>query len=80
MAQHKYFSKDESLRIKGITVYFKHKDSKAHETCFYYILSTEKTQDGTVVFANAKIMLDHIDGMLDKGAVVKEMKASQGLK
>ena len=65
--QHEYFQKDESLGIEGITVYFKPKGADGPETHFYSILTTEKAQDGNVVYANTRITLEDIADLLDNG-------------
>ncbi|KAL7533170.1 hypothetical protein ACHAXR_005079 [Thalassiosira sp. AJA248-18] len=69
-AQHEYFQKDESLGIEGITVYFKPKGKEDNETHFIAVMSTEKQQDGNVVYTNTPIMLDDIKEMLDNGAEI----------
>ena len=46
--------------MEGITVYLKPTGSTEYEQQFYSILTTEKEQDGRIVYANTKIVLEHI--------------------
>ena len=77
--QFQYFSKDTSLGIEGITGYLKPKGKDAYKTHFYSIISTEKEQDGRIVYANTKRVLKHIREQLDGGADIEGMSLSQGL-
>ena len=45
-----YFGTDESLGVEGVTVFFKPKRKDHYKKRFYAILSTEKKQDGRVVY------------------------------
>lgn len=58
--QFEYFNKDTSLEMEGMSVFFKPKGQDEYETRFYSILSTEKAQDGRVVYFNTRIMLDDL--------------------
>ena len=69
--QHQYFNKDESLGIEGVTAFFKPKNSDDYELRFYSFLSTDKTQDGKVVYANIKLMLEHIKSDSMEGTEVR---------
>ena len=69
--QHEYFNKDKSLGIEGVTAYFKPKNSDDYELRFYSFLSTDKKQDGKVVYANIKLMLDHIKSDTIEGTEVR---------
>ena len=68
--QFQYFSNDTSVGMEGITVYLKRQGSTEYEKQFYSILTTEKEQDGRVVYANTKIVLKHIKRELSKGTDV----------
>ena len=50
-----------------MTVFFKPKGQDAHQEVFYSFLSTEKAQDGNVVYTNTRIMLEDIIHHLDHG-------------
>ena len=54
--------------MEGISVYFKPKGKDKYETRFYSILSTNKTQDGQVVYANTKILLEDLKDVLEDGS------------
>ena len=54
--------------MEGITVYFKPKGKDKYETRFYSILSTNKTQDGQVVYANTKMILEDLKDELEDGS------------
>lgn len=77
--QFQYFSKDTSLGMEGITVYLKPKGKDRYETQFYSILSTEKSQDGRIVYANTKKILNHLKQQLDGGTDIGGMSLSKGL-
>ncbi|EJK47945.1 hypothetical protein THAOC_33300, partial [Thalassiosira oceanica] len=64
--QFEYFNNDTSLSMEGIVVYFKPKGQTEYQTRFYSILSTEKTQDGRVVYVNTKKMLDNMFNDLEQ--------------
>ena len=73
MAHHEYFNKDKLLGMEGITVYFKPKGGNECETHVYSILSTEKEQDGNVVYANTRNMLEHLLQHLDRKSEIVDM-------
>ena len=77
-AQHEYFNQDESLGIEGISILFKPKGKDKFETRFYSILSTEKAQDGNVVYTNICMVLHHLLEYVEEGAEVG-MEFSDGL-
>ena len=66
-AQHEYFNKEVSVGMEGITVLYKPKGKDEYETHFYSILTTEKSQDGNVVYANTRIMLEDVLDRVDTG-------------
>ena len=68
--QFQYFSKDTSVGFEGITVYFRPQDKTDYEKHFYSIISTEKEQDGRIVYANTKIVLDRILRDIDRGGIL----------
>ena len=78
--QFQYFSNDTSVGMEGITVYLKPRGSTEYEKQFYSILTTEKQQDGRVVYENTKIVLDHIKRELLRGSDVGGIEFSDGLK
>ena len=78
--QFQYFSNDTSVGMEGITVYLKSRGSTEYEKQFYSILTTEKQQDGRVVYENTKIVLDHIKRELLRGSDVGGIEFSNGLK
>ena len=68
--------------MEGIVVYFKPKGQTEYQTRFYSILSTEKTQDGRVVYVNTKKMLkdmfndlEQVEG-LEEGSEFQLFQAS----
>lgn len=75
--QFEYFNNDTSLGIEGIVVYFKPKGQTEYQTRFYSILSTEKTQDGRVVYVNTKKMLDDLEKDLEEGSELELSHASR---
>ena len=78
--QFQYFSNDTSVGMEGITVYLKRQGSTEYEKQFYSILTTEKEQDGRVVYANTKLVLKHIKRELLEGTDVGGISISDGLK
>ena len=54
--------------MEGVTVYFKPKGKSEYETRFYSILSTEKAQDGQVVYVNTKMILEDLAKELEDGS------------
>ena len=68
--QHEYFNKDESLGTEGITIYFKPKGETEYETRLYSILSTDKEQDGNVLYENTRITFQDLRDKLDNDAEV----------
>ena len=60
-------------------MYFKPKGQASREIRFYSILSTEKSQDGNVVYANTHIVLKEVLQHLDNGAKDVEFQLSNGL-
>ena len=73
-AQHEYFNKEESLGIEGITVTYKPKGETDYQTEFFSILSTEKEQDGSVVYANSRNFLQRMQELADQGDEVLKYK------
>ena len=69
--QHQYFNKDESLGIEGVTVFFQPKNNDGHELRFYSFLSTDKAQDGKIVHANIRLMMDHLKNDMKEGTEVR---------
>ena len=78
-AQFEYFNKDESLGIEGISVYFKPKGQDHFVTRLYSILSTEKAQDGNVVYANIRMMLSQLLEDIEGGLDVVGVDMTEGL-
>ena len=72
--QFEYFNKDVSLGSEGVIVYLHQPGTNIFETIFYAMLSTEKKQDGRIVYANTQMVLKMIeDDMVKakaKGATV----------
>ena len=48
--QFEYFNKNVSLGAEGVSVYLQRPGSNVFETILYSILSTEKKQDGRIVY------------------------------
>ena len=65
--------------MEGITVYLKPKGREEYVTEFYSILSTEKSKDGRIVYANTKMILKHLKIQLDRGAEIEGMSLLKGL-
>ena len=59
--QFEYFNKNVSLGAEGVSVYLQRPGSNVFETIFYSILSTEKKQDGRIVYANTDKVFDMIE-------------------
>ena len=72
-AQHEYFNKDESLGMEGISVMFKPKGQDKYETRYYSILSTEKAQDGNIVYQNTRIMFQDLKQHLYDGSEIVQV-------
>ena len=66
--------------MEGMTVFFKPKGKSDYETQYYSILSTEKCQDGRVVYANTKMVLDNLRDQLkvEDGILLKILDDSDG--
>ena len=64
--QFEYLNKSVSLGAKGVTVYLQRPGSNVFETIFYSILSTEKNQDGRIVYANTEKVLEMIENGMAK--------------
>ena len=65
--------------MEGIKVYLKPKRKEKYVTHFYSIISTEKRQDGRIVYANDKMILKHPKNKLDKDADIEGISLSNGL-
>ena len=77
--QFQYSSKDTSLGMEGTTAYLKSEGQDDYETRFYFVLSTDKDQDGRVVYTNTKMILEHLKNELDRDADIGGMSLSNGL-
>ena len=62
--------------MEGISVYFKPKGKDKYETRFYSVLSTNKTQDGQVVYVNTKMLLKDLEDSLKDGSDFEVQPAS----
>ena len=62
--------------MEGISVYFKPKGKDKYETRFYSVLSTNKTQDGQVVYVNTKMLLKDLEDSLEDGSDFEVQPAS----
>ena len=63
--QFQYFNKDVSLGAEGISVYLLRPGSNKFETIYYVILSTEKKQDGRIVYYNTQMVLERISADME---------------
>ena len=59
--QSEYFNKNVSLGAEGVTVFLQMPGSNVFDTFFYAVLSTEKKQDGRIVYANTEMVLDMVE-------------------
>ena len=75
--QCEYFNKNVSLGAESVSVYMQRPGSNVFETILYSILSTEKKQDGRIVYANTEKVFDMIEKDMakerDKGATVVQI-------
>ena len=65
--QFEYFYKEVSLGMEGVTVYLLPPGASEYETRFYSILSTEKTQDGRIMYTNTEMILKDLQKQLASG-------------
>jgi len=78
-AQFQYFGQEVTLGMEGMTVFFRPAGKDEFETHYYAILSTENEQDGNVVYANTRIMLEDIVDMIDNGTEIVGILPTDGL-
>jgi hypothetical protein len=76
--QFQYFMKSISLGGEGISVYLRRPGKDKYETRLYTVLSTEKKQDGRIVYCNTEMILkrliEDIQKEEDAGATVVKVE------